>query len=86
MWYATNLVLWALVTPLCTLVAIGIEVSESKVATTALTVVWIATVPLGALGFSGWVGVRYPYHVQPLAGILRGVNVCKGAPTDAERD
>jgi hypothetical protein len=66
MWYAKNLVLWALVTPLCTVVAIGLGIYEHRLATTALTVVWIATVPLGALGFSSWVGVYFPYHVLPL--------------------
>jgi hypothetical protein len=66
MWYAKNLVLWALVTPLCTLVAIGIGIYENRLVTTALSVVWIAAVPLGALGFSSWVGVWFPYHVLPL--------------------
>jgi hypothetical protein len=66
LWYAKNLVLWALVTPLCTLVAIGIGIYEDQLVTTALTVVWIAAVPLGALGFASWVGVWFPYHVLPL--------------------
>ena len=66
MWYAKNLVLWALITPLCTVVAIGLGIYEHRLATTALTVLWIATVPLGALGFSSWVGVYFPYHVLPL--------------------
>jgi hypothetical protein len=66
MWYAKNLVLWAFVTPLCTVVAIGLGIYEHRLTTTALTVVWIWTVPLGALGFSSWVGVWYPYHVLPL--------------------
>jgi hypothetical protein len=66
MWYAKNLVLWALITPLCTVVAIGLGIYEHRLTTTALTVVWIATVPLGALGFASWVGVWFPYHVLPL--------------------
>jgi len=66
MWYAKNLVLWLLVTPLCTVVAIGLGIYEHRLATTALSVLWIATVPLGALGFSSWVGVYFPYHVLPL--------------------
>jgi hypothetical protein len=66
MWYAKNLVLWALVTPLCTVVAIGLGIYDHQVTTTALTVLWIATVPLGALGFSSWVGLYFPYHVLPL--------------------
>jgi len=66
MWYAKNLVLWALVTPLCTVVAIGLGIYEHRLTTTALTILWIATVPLGALGFSSWVGVWFPYHVLAL--------------------
>src|SRR5262249_14219827 len=66
MWYAKNLVLWALVTPLCTLVAIGLGIYEHRLTTTALSVLWIAAVPLGALGFSSWVGIWFPYHVLPL--------------------
>lgn len=66
MWYAKNLVLWLLITPLCTVVAIGLGIYEHRLATTALSVLWIATVPLGALGFSSWVGVYFPYHVLPL--------------------
>jgi len=65
MWYAKNLVLWALITPLCTVVAIGLGIYEHRLATTALTVLWIATVPLGALGFSSWVGVYFPNTFCP---------------------
>jgi hypothetical protein len=66
LWYAKNLVLWLLITPLCTVVAIGLGIYEHRLATTVLSVLWIATVPLGALGFSSWVGVYFPYHVLPL--------------------
>lgn len=66
MWYAKNLVLWLLVTPVCTLVAIGLGIYEHRLTTAALSVLWIATVPPGTLGFSSWVGVYFPYHVLPL--------------------
>jgi hypothetical protein len=66
MWFAKNLVLWLLVTPLCTLVAIGIGVHEHRPVTAAVTVLWIVTVPPGALGFAGWVGIWFPYHPLPL--------------------
>jgi hypothetical protein len=66
LWYAKNLVLWLLVTPACAAVAVGIGIAEGRLATTALSVLWIATVPLGALGFAAWLGVRYPYHPLPL--------------------
>src|SRR5437763_4453733 len=66
LWYARNIVLWLSVTPLCALVAVAIGVDEHRPVTTALTLAWIATVPLGALGFAGWVGVWFPYHRLPL--------------------
>jgi hypothetical protein len=66
MWYAKNIIVWALVTPVCALVAIGIGIYENRLGTTLLTVLWIAAVPLGALGFSSWLGVWFPYHVLPL--------------------
>lgn len=66
LWYAKNIVLWLLVTPLCALVAIGVGIYENKLVTAALTVLWIATVPPGALGFASWVGVWFPYHTLPL--------------------
>jgi hypothetical protein len=72
LWYAKNLVLWLLVTPLCTVVAIAIGIHEHQVATTAITIIWIAVVPLGALGFSAWLGIWYPYH--PLAVRYRWAN------------
>jgi polyferredoxin len=55
-----------LVTPLCVLTAIGIGIYEHRLVTTLLTLLWIAAVPLGALGFSSWLGVWFPYHVLPL--------------------
>lgn len=66
LWYAKNIVLWSLVTPVCAVVAIGIGVYQGQVTTTALSILWIAFVPLGALGFAAWLGVRYPYHPLPL--------------------
>jgi hypothetical protein len=66
MWYAKNLVVWMLVTPVCALIAIGIGLYERRLVTTLLTLLWIAAVPLGALGFSSWLGVWFPYHVLPL--------------------
>jgi hypothetical protein len=66
LWYAKNLVLWSLATPVCVLVAVAIGVHERRPLTTALVAVWIAAVPLGALGAAGWVGIRFPYHPLPL--------------------
>jgi hypothetical protein len=66
MWYAKNLVLWLFITPLCAVVAVGIGVADGRATTTVLTLLWIAFVPLGALGFAGWLGVWFPYHPLPL--------------------
>jgi hypothetical protein len=66
LWYAKNMVLWLLVTPLCTIVALLIGLSENLLTTAVLSVVWIAVVPLGALGFSSWLGIWFPYHPLPL--------------------
>jgi hypothetical protein len=66
LWYAKNIALWLLVTPLCALVAIGVGIYSHQLVAAALTVLWIATVPLGALGFACWVGVWFPFHTLPL--------------------
>ena len=66
MWYGKNLVLWAFITPLCTVVAVAIGIHDKSVTLALLSLVWIAVVPLGALGFSAWLGVWYPYHQLPL--------------------
>ncbi|GII22858.1 hypothetical protein [Planosporangium mesophilum] len=66
LWYARNIVLWLLATPLCAVTAIAVGVYSHELVAAALTVLWIATVPLGALGFASWVGVWFPFHVLPL--------------------
>jgi hypothetical protein len=66
MWYAKNLVLWLLATPPCVVVAVLIGVHEQAPLFTVLTVLWIAVVPLGALGFANWLGIWFPYHPLPL--------------------
>jgi hypothetical protein len=64
--YAKNIVLWALITPLCTLVAFLIGLHVHDLLATLITVVWIGVVPFGALGFSNLVGIRFPYHPMPI--------------------
>jgi hypothetical protein len=66
LWYAKNVVLWLLATPVCVLAAIWLGVVENRLVSTVLTVLWIAVVPLGALGFAGWLGIWFPYHPLPL--------------------
>jgi hypothetical protein len=63
---AKNIVLWILITPLCSIVALITGLLAHDLVATFLTIVWIGIVPFGALGLSGWVGIRYPYHPMPL--------------------
>ncbi len=60
--YAKNLVLWLLVAPLCSLLALAIGISENRLLATVFTIVWIAVVPLGALGIAALIGIYFPYH------------------------
>ncbi len=64
---AKNLVLWALITPLCAVLAILIGAHERDPLAGLYAVVWIVVVPFGALGISAWVGILFPYHAMPLS-------------------
>lgn len=65
--YAKNTVLWLLVTPACSLVAIGIGFDREHWSTTVVTVLGLVVVPIGSLGIAAWLGICYPYHTLPLA-------------------
>ena len=65
--YAKNIVLWCVVAPLCALVALGVGIFTDRWPPTLTTMLWILIVPIGALGVSGWVGIRFPYHPRPLS-------------------
>jgi hypothetical protein len=60
--YAKNIVLWMLVAPICSAVAIVVGLHEHRVTATIFSLAWIIVVPLGALGIAAWVGVWWPYH------------------------
>lgn len=60
--YAKNIVLWLLIAPLCSLIAIGVGVHEHRLVATIFSLAWIVIVPLGALGLAAWAGVFFPYH------------------------
>ncbi|MGP8060809.1 MAG: hypothetical protein ACLP9C_14385 [Acidimicrobiales bacterium] len=64
--YAKNIVLWILVTPICVVVAFAIGLYERDLLATLYTIVWLGLVPLGVLGLSNLVGIRFPYHPMPL--------------------
>ena len=66
LWYAKNIVLWLLAAPVCAAVAIGIGLHEDQLVAATLTVLWVVVVPVGALGFAGWLGIWFPYHPLPL--------------------
>jgi hypothetical protein len=64
---AKNAVLWLLVAPVSSLVAIGIGIDRDRWSTTAITVVGILVVPIGSLGIAAWLGIYFPYHPLALA-------------------
>jgi len=63
---AKNIVLWSLVTPLCTAIAVVTGVLTHHGLATFYSVVIIAVIPFGTLGISACVGIAYPYHPMPL--------------------
>jgi hypothetical protein len=63
---AKNLVLWLLVSPLAVTIAIVVGIHSHRLLATIFTVLWIAVVPLGALGVASWLGIFFPYHNVPL--------------------
>jgi hypothetical protein len=60
--FAKNIVLWMLIAPFCSVVAVVVGAHEHRYAASIFTLAWIVIVPLGALGPASWVGIRYPYH------------------------
>jgi hypothetical protein len=63
--YAKNIVLWTLVAPLCTVIALAIGINANDLNAMMISIASIAIIPFGALGLAAWVGIRFPYH--PLA-------------------
>src|SRR5205823_3475045 len=55
---------WTLLPAAVAAVLIGVH--EKAPLFTVLTVLWIAVVPLGALGVANWLGIWFPYHPLPL--------------------
>ena len=64
--YAKNLVLWAFVAPLCSVVAVIIGISNHDYVAMVITIIAITVMPFGVLGISAWVGIRFPYHPIPM--------------------
>jgi|1186.fasta_scaffold84061_2 hypothetical protein len=64
--YAKNIVLWALVVPVATTLAVVLGAVTGQWTACLLTAAWIVLVPIGALGVSAWLGILWPYHPQPL--------------------
>jgi hypothetical protein len=60
--YAKNVVLWSLVAPLCSVIAIAIGVNAHDYLAIAVSILAIAVMPFGVLGVSAWLGIRFPYH------------------------
>jgi hypothetical protein len=64
--YAKNVVLWLMVTPVCSLVALVNGLINHSLLSTLYTVVAIGVLPFGILAVSAWVGILFPYHPMPL--------------------
>jgi hypothetical protein len=64
--YAKNIVLWTIITPACSIIALFTGILSHDLLATLYTVIWIGVVPFGALGISAWVGILFPYHPMPL--------------------
>ena len=64
---AKQVLLWLLIVPLCSAVALVNGLLHHNLSSTVLTIVWIGVVPFGALALSNLVGIRFPYHPMPLA-------------------
>jgi hypothetical protein len=64
--YGKNIVLWALITPVCLIVALVNGILSHNLLATLYSVIWIGVVPFGVLGLSGIVGIRFPYHPLPI--------------------
>lgn len=65
--YAKNIVLWMLVAPLCTIIALAIGVHDSRWPTTMVTIVIIVIVPVALFAPAAVTGVLFPYHPHSLA-------------------
>ena len=64
---AKYIVLWALVTPLCAVVAVVNGLINHSFLSTLYTVIAIGVLPFGFLAISAWVGhILFPYHPMPL--------------------
>ena len=64
--YAKNIVLWGLVTPVCSIVAVIVGLVNQDLLSILYTILWIGVVPFGVLAISAWVGIVFPYHPMPL--------------------
>ena len=63
---AKYIVLWALVTPLCAVVAVVNGLINHSFLSTLYTVIVIGILPFGFLAITAWVGILFPYHPMPL--------------------
>ena len=64
---AKNATLWLIATPIALFATLCVAIQTGDWVTGAITALAVATVPLGLLGVSCWVGILWPYHPRPLA-------------------
>ena len=65
--YAKNVVLWVLVAPLCSVIAVGIGVAGHDYVAMILSILAICVMPFGTLALSAWLGIWFPYHPIPIS-------------------
>ena len=64
---AKNATLWIIATPIGLLATLGVGIQTGQWVQAGIVALAVATVPLGLLGISCWLGILYPYHPRPLA-------------------
>jgi hypothetical protein len=64
---AKNATLWLIATPIALLATLCVAIQTGDWVAGAITALTVATVPLGLLGLSCWVGILWPYHPRPIA-------------------
>ncbi len=63
---AKNATLWIIITPVALFATLLVGIHTGQWIQAAITALAVATVPLGLLGISSWLGVLYPYHPRKL--------------------
>ncbi len=63
---ARRLLLWALVSPVCLIIAVISGIGSSDRTAIVYSAVAIGVIPLGVLAITAWLGICVPYHPIPI--------------------